>query len=734
LNPRLGVALLMFLFLALPLLGASPPDGIVLRANLDAASGDVTLRWTGALPPYQVFRSTSAATVTDPANLLGETSGLAWIDTPPAGRILYYQVTASGCASDGECPTGHCVDGVCCDTVCSAPCESCNLAGAEGTCLPHPTGSDPGDECPMDPASTCGRTGSCSGTQECELYPDDTVCAPASCASSTSLNLADRCDGEGTCVDGGVVSCVPYTCDPEGRCRTSCTSTAECARESYCDLTSSTCVPCSATDEPDLGFIDSNCDGIDGDALNAIFVDALIGNDLKPGDQTAPLRTMGAAIAAAADASPVKDVYVSRGPYNESVVLRDGVSIFGSYDFSNGWARSAGAPSAIVSPTATGVFGSGLTQPIELQLLTIRAASASGTSAGGDGLSSIGVLILNSPEAVTLRAVDVAAANGSAGAGGAARQAGAAGGNGGTASGTAAGAAGLSSCGPLGGRGGPGVSGTVAGNPGGTGTQVAGGGTGAPGGSGGFAGTCSLTSSSNGGAAPAVTSSGGQGQPGLSSSPGPSLGSLDNTGTYFPPQGGDGLTGFPGGGGGGGGSGGGTASGTISSFCTNCISISSGGGGGGGGGGCGGGGGRGGRGGGGSFAIAAISSNVTVEQSRLATGDGGRGGDGGDGGGGGGGGAPGLGAPGATLSNSCATRSGGHGASGSAGGQGGQGGGGAGGTGGPSVCVIYKGAAPALSGTECTFGQPGAGGPGGVGSQSAPAGTNGVTGVTVPVN
>jgi hypothetical protein len=37
------------------------------------------------------------------------------------------------------------------------------------------------------------------------------------------------------------------------------------------------------TDRPDLCFVDSNCDGIDGDPTTAIFVDAANGNDSWPG-------------------------------------------------------------------------------------------------------------------------------------------------------------------------------------------------------------------------------------------------------------------------------------------------------------------------------------------------------------------------------------------------------------------------------------------------------------------
>src|SRR5262249_16271233 len=67
----------------------------------------------------------------------------------------------------------------------------------------------------------------------------------------------------------------------------------------------------SATDAPDDSFTDQNCDGIDGDVNQAIFV-ATSGNDINPGTKAAPMRTINAALAkAAVNAKPA--IYVSEG-------------------------------------------------------------------------------------------------------------------------------------------------------------------------------------------------------------------------------------------------------------------------------------------------------------------------------------------------------------------------------------------------------------------------------------
>ncbi len=134
------------------------------------------------------------------------------------------------CTAGPECGSGFCTDAVCCESACGGTCEACNLAGRAGSCDPVPAGTDPIDECPTDAASTCQRTGLCSGARSCALYSAGTVCAAASCAGATLANLDDTCNGGGTCVDAGTQNCFPYACNgATGACRTSCSVDPDCA-------------------------------------------------------------------------------------------------------------------------------------------------------------------------------------------------------------------------------------------------------------------------------------------------------------------------------------------------------------------------------------------------------------------------------------------------------------------------------------------------------------------------
>jgi hypothetical protein len=623
-------------------------------------------------------------------------------------------------------PTGKpmdCNDGVLCtEDSCDANTNKCVHKPNDAAC-PNQAYCDPTQNCvqslPCTPGDqVCDRlnTTACSGLWSCDANRKLCVRAPKPCPDRT--NATTSCTAQGTQTTCGW-ACNPGFADTNGDL-----SAAPPATSNGCE-----CTITNANDKPDMSMVDANCDGIDGTVTGAVFVDGVGGNDTNAGTMTAPKRSVQAGVAAAAAANPTKDVYVSKGTYNEALVVADGVSVYGGYDAAAGWSRSLANTTTLNSPSSIGAFGQNLTKATELQLLAIVAQSATGLYPNGDGRSSFGVLIVSSSGGVTVRGCNVTAGSGAAGAAGAKGGTGVSGTKGGDATGTTEGGQGPSACGAPGGSGGPGVNGPAQGNGGNAGTQAPNGGTAAAGGSGGGAGSCSLTSSSNGGSAPAVASSGGQGAAGTNGSAGGTFGALDTIGAYLPPVGGDGLTtGYPGGGGGGGGSGGGTASGT-NLFCTNCSNLASGGGGGGGGGGCGGGPGSGGRGGGGSFAIGVVSSAVTIDGTRMATANGGAGGRGGDGGDPGGPGPGGTGAGGQGRSNSCSARSAGNGADGSAGGSGGRGGGAGGGTGGPSVCVVYKGGAPVTSGTQCTNGGGGTGGSGGTnGISGAPKGNDGVTG------
>jgi hypothetical protein len=67
------------------------------------------------------------------------------------------------CMSGSDCASGFCVDGVCCNSSCGGLCMSCvgsSTGGADGTCEPVASGTDPDDECLM---------GACDGTGRCAL-------------------------------------------------------------------------------------------------------------------------------------------------------------------------------------------------------------------------------------------------------------------------------------------------------------------------------------------------------------------------------------------------------------------------------------------------------------------------------------------------------------------------------------------------------------------------------------
>lgn len=87
-----------------------------------------------------------------------------------------------------------------------------------------------------------------------------------------------------------------------------------------------------AADKPDYPtYIDSNCDGSDGD-VDAAFWVSTDGNDANPGTIDQPFLTIQAAInAATADDAIITDVYVVEGIYNEDASLADGVGLYGGY-------------------------------------------------------------------------------------------------------------------------------------------------------------------------------------------------------------------------------------------------------------------------------------------------------------------------------------------------------------------------------------------------------------------
>jgi Putative metal-binding motif len=438
-----------------------------------------------------------------------------------------------------------------------------------------------------------------------------------------------------------------------------------------------------AADLPDLAQLDSNCDGIDGTADDAVFV-APDGNDANPGTMASPKASIEAAIATAASYVPPRGVYVYAAHYDEpgGLVLRSDVGVYGGY-VGDTWELRAGSTATVVTGAPQGAIADGATGVV-LQLLSLRGER---DEASGADPSVYGLRAVNGAQ-VRLENVHVSAAAAGAGADG---TTGADGVSAPVATSAGAGASGgvasaSSGCG-AGAPGGRGLTGP--GSPGGAGGAGGGcaAGAGAPGGSGGGA-SSHMAPGGSGGLPAAVDTSpadgrGGTGFPGGTGAVGTSGlagdDGFENAGqTWSGGGGGTGGTGAPGGGGGGGGGG--------ASWSCSCSPVvyPGGAGGGGGAGGAGGTGGTGGRAGGGSFAVYLWNATVAVTNSTLVAADGGAGGVGGAGGAGGAGSAGGASGTGTVFGF-------GVGGPGGTGGEGGPGGAGGGGAGGPSVGVFRGG-------------------------------------------
>ena len=151
-----------------------------------------------------------------------------------------YKVTnlgnGEGCtaATASTCASGFCVDGVCCaSAACSGTCQSCSVAGYEGTCTVAAGGTEVPGSCP---GQACDSSGSCNAK-------NGTACSSAStCASGFCVDgvcCESVCDG--TCVScnqaGRAGKCSAYVAgsDPEnectfglGACRATCNGAGAC--------------------------------------------------------------------------------------------------------------------------------------------------------------------------------------------------------------------------------------------------------------------------------------------------------------------------------------------------------------------------------------------------------------------------------------------------------------------------------------------------------------------------
>jgi hypothetical protein len=661
------------------------------------------------------------------------------------------QFCSKTCAQDADCPAAYqCIlaDAVkrCIPDTLSCDCDGTNLNLSKVCTETWPPGV------PENEADTV-----CYGLRPCSLTGWGPCMLPAELCDA----LDNNCDGQ---ADEAFMEGGKYVADTNcGMCGNDCTKlpypnvvgacnpalpVPECmiidclagffdANEEILD--GCECEYVGPLDNPD--GIDQNCDGVDGEADNAIFVSEN-GSDANPGTIEQPLKTLPVAMQQAAAAGK-RDIYVSAGNYPGSLSLVAGAKLYGGYSQDFHLRDSLLFGSTIIGDafdvlkpgalTAVGITGQAASTIVDG--FTIKAAPA--TTPGG---STYAVYLRDCTSALVLARNHVVGATGNAGT------------------------PGLQ--GTLGIPGVPGTPGTAAlatpsntcstptisfGGAGGTFACAA---VDVSGGKGGDSACPSYekgpSASENGlpgkGPSPGAAGLAGwdgkihhpsckfctfpgdeivEGETGLDGAPGENglSGAGCNAtagqviqGFWAPAAGSKGGDGKSGSGGGGGGSGGGG-----DSDMKQCVDVAGGTGGGGGSGGCSGTGGLSGTGGGGSFGIFIVfttppASLPSLQKNMVIGGQGGSGGQGGTGGQGGSGG---QGAPGGAAGAGEVYCSFGGGAGGYGGG-GGHGGGGGGGCGGVSYC-LYAVAPPGVNlagykapANMCFPGAPGTGGLGGV--------------------
>ncbi len=318
---RVGTLALLAASFALQITSAPAADGVQLIVNKGPATGDLTLDWTGGQPTFDVYRSTSAAGLVAPGNLVTSTSGRT-LTTPEGTDTISFFIIGSPCVIDlpercdgvdNDCngvlddpgavsscslanATPACVGGTCVVSSCDGGYFDCDAAAANGCEIAvssFPT--DPGNcggcnvVCPSGPnaaaqcaASTCSlvcNTGyadcNINSADGCEvdLSTDPLNCGgcnlscpfrPASTRTCVSSNCSFTCNGtfvdcNGLPADGCEVQAnsFPFNSSNCGGCGIVC-SLPNALGVCSASLCQSTVASCNA------GFVDLNANGADG--------------------------------------------------------------------------------------------------------------------------------------------------------------------------------------------------------------------------------------------------------------------------------------------------------------------------------------------------------------------------------------------------------------------------------------------------------------------------------------
>ena len=167
------------------------------------------------------------------------------------------------CGAADQCESGFCVDGVCCENACLGRCTTCAAAKSRGKCVPVPAGNadlralagnpDPATVCADQGPASCGANGRCDGKGGCELYRNNTICAPGTCDATANTGVSVSVCQDGRCVQPTPQTCAPFRGCSGNRCSTACTADRDCAAGNVCSAGSCGKRPigsvCSRNDE-----------------------------------------------------------------------------------------------------------------------------------------------------------------------------------------------------------------------------------------------------------------------------------------------------------------------------------------------------------------------------------------------------------------------------------------------------------------------------------------------------
>jgi hypothetical protein len=188
----------------------------------------------------------SATTTCDGPMKYCSGSGTCSMDKKPNGQACP--------GGNGDCGSGFCVEGYCCNSTCLGTCQSCAVAGSEGTCVNSSAGQqDPNATTPCTGSNYCDGAGSCvsglkangtacSAANQCGSgFCQDSVCCEEACTAGCYTCAAS---GNGKCtgiLPGGTDSNATTKCEAPNFCTAlrECTSGlkpngATCANDSDC--------------------------------------------------------------------------------------------------------------------------------------------------------------------------------------------------------------------------------------------------------------------------------------------------------------------------------------------------------------------------------------------------------------------------------------------------------------------------------------------------------------------